>query len=784
MKTGEGKTLTAVMPVYLNALLERGVHIVTVNDYLAKRDASWMGEIYNFLNLKVAAIYPDMDDNLKKEAYLSDVTYATNNELGFDYLRDNMKSTLEDVFQRKPYFAIVDEVDSILIDEARTPLIISGPTEDRSHLYSNIDKLIPDLNEEYFELEEKTRTVNLTDPGIEHLEIILRKNKLMDEQQSLYDPESTSLVHHINQALLAHKMFNKNKDYIVRNNEIVLIDEFTGRMMSGRRLSNGLHQAIEAKENVSIQSENVTFASVTFQNYFRLYEKLAGMTGTALTEAEEFSEIYNLGVIEIPTNKQVIRVDEDDQVFRTSKEKYSAVVSQIKKAHKKNQPVLVGTTSIEKSELLSNMLKKEHIKHQVLNARYHEQEAFIIANAGIPGAVTIATNMAGRGTDIQLGGNVDMIFKQRQEKSKEDINILKKKISEEVEHSKGIVKEAGGLFVLATERHESRRIDNQLRGRSGRQGDPGKTSFYLSLEDDLMRIFGSDKLDSMLKRLGMKDGESIAHPWVNKALERAQGKVEARNFDIRKNLLKYDDVMNLQRKSIFSQRREIMESDNVSETIIEMREKVIDNLVWENIREDSDPSQWDIDLLKDKIKDKFGLNLPLDHWVEEENFAGEELQDRINSETTRLFEEKKNRYGLEIIQTIEKQVLLQTIDKSWREHLLKLEHLRSVIGFRGYAQRDPLNEYKSEAYELFEVLLQTINEDVTKFMAFFQLVDSSKIQNENSNAENAEFSYNKKNEYNEKNPQNTVTANWGKVGRNSPCPCGSGKKFKNCHGRN
>ena len=784
MKTGEGKTLTAVMPVYLNALLERGVHIVTVNDYLAKRDASWMGEIYNFLNLKVAAIYPDMDDNLKKEAYLSDVTYATNNELGFDYLRDNMKSTLEDVFQRKPYFAIVDEVDSILIDEARTPLIISGPTEDRSHLYSNIDKLIPDLNEEYFELEEKTRTVNLTDPGIEHLEIILRKNKLMDEQQSLYDPESTSLVHHINQALLAHKMFNKNKDYIVRNNEIVLIDEFTGRMMSGRRLSNGLHQAIEAKENLSIQSENVTFASVTFQNYFRLYEKLAGMTGTALTEAEEFSEIYNLGVIEIPTNKQVIRVDEDDQVFRTSKEKYSAVVGQIKKAHKKNQPVLVGTTSIEKSELLSNMLKKEHIKHQVLNARYHEQEAFIIANAGIPGAVTIATNMAGRGTDIQLGGNVDMIFKQRQEKSKEDINILKKKISEEVEHSKDIVKEAGGLFVLATERHESRRIDNQLRGRSGRQGDPGKTSFYLSLEDDLMRIFGSDKLDSMLKRLGMKDGESIAHPWVNKALERAQGKVEARNFDIRKNLLKYDDVMNLQRKSIFSQRREIMESDNVSETIIEMREKVIDNLVWENIREDSDPSQWDIDLLKDKIKDKFGLNLPLDNWVEEENFAGEELQDRINSETTRLFKEKKNQYGLEIIQTIEKQVLLQTIDKSWREHLLKLEHLRSVIGFRGYAQRDPLNEYKSEAYELFEVLLQTINEDVTKFMAFFQLVDSSKIQNENSNAENAEFSYNKKNEYNEKNPQNTVTANWGKVGRNSPCPCGSGKKFKNCHGRN
>ena len=784
MKTGEGKTLTAVMPVYLNALLERGVHIVTVNDYLAKRDASWMGEVYNFLNLKVAAIYPDMDENLKKEAYLSDVTYATNNELGFDYLRDNMKSSLEDVVQRNPYFAIVDEVDSILIDEARTPLIISGPTEDRSHLYSNIDKLIPNLSEEHFELEEKTRTVNLTDPGIEYLEEILRTKKLMDNKQSLYDPESTSLVHHINQALLAHKMFNKNKDYIVRNNEIVLIDEFTGRMMSGRRLSNGLHQAIEAKEDVSIQSENITFASVTFQNYFRLYEKLAGMTGTALTEAEEFSEIYNLGVIEIPTNKQVIRIDEDDQVFRTSKEKYAAVVSEIKKAFKKKQPVLVGTTSIEKSELLSGMLKKDNIKHQVLNARYHEQEAYIIANAGMPGAVTIATNMAGRGTDIQLGGNIEMIFNQRKENSKEEPQSLKEKISKEVETAKKIVKDSGGLFVIATERHESRRIDNQLRGRSGRQGDPGRTSFYLSLEDDLMRIFGSDKLDTMLKRLGMKDGESIAHPWVNKALERAQGKVESRNFDIRKNLLKYDDVMNLQRKSIFSQRKEIMESDNVSETINEMQEKVIENMVWDNIKEDIDPTQWDADLIKKNIEDKLGLNLPIDSWIEEENFNGEELQVRINDAVNKLLDEKRKKYGIEIIQNVEKQLLLQTIDKSWRDHLLKLEHLRSVIGFRGYAQRDPLNEYKSEAYELFEVLLQTIGEDVTKFMAFFHLVDTSKIENKKFITSDRNINTNNNKNLDDNPQRNTITTNWGKIGRNSPCPCGSGKKFKNCHGKN
>ena len=784
MKTGEGKTLTAVMPVYLNSLLERGVHIVTVNDYLAKRDASWMGEIYNFLGLTVAAIYPDMDENLKKEAYLSDVTYATNNELGFDYLRDNMKSNLDDVLQRKPYFAIVDEVDSILIDEARTPLIISGPTEDRSHLYTNIDKLIPNLDEKHFELEEKTRTVNLTDPGIEYLETVLRSNKLMENNQSLYDPESTSLVHHINQALLAHKMFNKNKDYIVRNNEIVLIDEFTGRMMSGRRLSNGLHQAIEAKEDVSIQSENVTFASVTFQNYFRLYEKLAGMTGTALTEAEEFSEIYNLGVLEIPTNKKVIRIDEDDQVFRTSSEKYSAVIREIKKAYKNSQPVLVGTTSIEKSELLSKMLKKENIKHQVLNARYHEKEAFIIANAGMPGAVTIATNMAGRGTDIQLGGNIDMIFSQQKENTKEDVNILKKKITEEVEKSKEIVKKAGGLFVLATERHESRRIDNQLRGRSGRQGDPGRTSFYLSLEDDLMRIFGSDKLDTMLKRLGMKDGESIAHPWVNKALERAQGKVEARNFDIRKNLLKYDDVMNLQRKSIFSQRREIMESEFVTETITDMREKVIDNIIWDNISEDSNPIEWETDLLKDQIKEKLGVYIPLQNWIEEESFSADEFQDRVNIEASKILDNKKQKYGTELIQNIEKQVLLQTIDKSWREHLLKLEHLRSVIGFRGYAQRDPLNEYKSEAYELFEVLLQTIGEEVTKFMAFFQLVDSSKLENANKKTSNSDLRYNDFEGNGKEAPQKTSPAIWGKVGRNSQCPCGSGKKYKNCHGKN
>ena len=788
MKTGEGKTLTAVMPVYLNSLTERGVHIVTVNDYLAKRDAEWMGRIYSFLNLEVAAIYPDMPDELKKSAYLADVTYATNNELGFDYLRDNMKSDLDEVFQRTPYFAIVDEVDSILIDEARTPLIISGPTEDRSSLYTSINKFIPNLVEEHFELEEKTRTVNLTDPGIEYLEQLLREQSLMDNKQSLYDPESTSLVHHINQALLAHKLFNKNTDYIVRNNEVVLIDEFTGRMMSGRRLSNGLHQAIEAKENVSIQSENVTFASVTFQNYFRLYEKLAGMTGTALTEADEFHEIYNLGVVEIPTNKKIVRVDEDDQVFRTTKEKYDAIVQEIKKAHKKSQPVLLGTTSIDKSELLSKLLKKVHIPHKVLNARYHEEEAQIIANAGVPGAVTIATNMAGRGTDIQLGGNLDMILNQKSSDSKIDPKVLINKLTKDIEEAKQLVLNAGGLFVLATERHESRRIDNQLRGRSGRQGDPGRTSFYLSLEDDLMRIFGSEKLDSMLKRLGMKNGESIAHPWVNKALERAQGKVEARNFDIRKNLLKYDDVMNLQRKSIFSQRREIMEADMVSDTITEMREKVLDNLIWNCVSDQKNPDQWDIDTLEKKLLELLGLNLPLASWISEEDFNEEQLQNRISSSAAGTLKEKSIQYGEELMQKIEKQVLLQTIDKAWREHLLKLEHLRSVIGFRGYAQRDPLNEYKSEAYDLFELLLQEISEEVTKFMAFFRLVDKEE-KNQTRETDRKKRSANTPSQSNhefisEESRGNESSLIWGKVGRNAPCPCGSGKKFKHCHGKN
>ena len=790
MKTGEGKTLTAVMPVYLNSLTERGVHIVTVNDYLAKRDAEWMGKIYNFLNLSVAAIYPDMPDDLKMEAYLADVTYATNNELGFDYLRDNMKSNLKEVFQREPYFAIVDEVDSILIDEARTPLIISGPTEDRSHLYTSVNSFIPDLTEEHFELEEKTRTVNLTDPGIEFLEKILRTNSLLQDNQSLYDPESTSLVHHINQALLAHKLFKKNTDYIVRNNEVVLIDEFTGRMMSGRRLSNGLHQAIEAKENVSIQSENVTFASVTFQNYFRLYEKLAGMTGTALTEAEEFHEIYNLGVVEIPTNKDVIRIDEDDQVFRTTKEKYDAIIQEIRKSYKKNQPVLVGTTSIEKSELLSKLLKNEKVPHKVLNARYHEEEAQIIANAGVPGSVTIATNMAGRGTDIQLGGNLEMQLNLERNNSEIELDVLKEKMTSEIAAAKDHVIKAGGLFVLATERHESRRIDNQLRGRSGRQGDPGRTAFYLSLEDDLMRIFGSDKLDSMLKRLGMKDGESIAHPWVNKALERAQSKVESRNFDIRKNLLKYDDVMNLQRKSIFSQRREIMETEDVSETITEMREKVVDNLVWSCTSDRTNPDQWDTENLNKKLQEIFGLNLPIESWIDEENFTDEDLQERISSRSAEVLKDKTKNYDEEIIQSIEKQVLLQTVDKSWREHLLKLEHLRSVIGFRGYAQRDPLNEYKTEAYDLFEILLQQISEDVTKFMAFFQLVDTKESNKENEGAiEKASFSSfssqpNQSNLVNKELKEKENPVNWGKVGRNAPCPCGSGSKFKHCHGKN
>ena len=795
MKTGEGKTLTAVLPAYLNALEGKGVHIVTVNDYLAKRDAEWMGEIYNFLGMSVSAVYPGMEENEKKEAYKADITYATNNELGFDYLRDNMKGNLDDLCQRDHHFAIVDEVDSILIDEARTPLIISGPTEDKSSLYLQIDKVIPQLEDSHYEVEEKSRSANLTDAGNDFVEEILRKEKLLDEKQNLYDPESTSLVHHINQALLAHRLFNKDKEYVVRNNDVVLIDEFTGRMMQGRRLSDGLHQALEAKENVAIQPENITLASVTFQNYFRLYKKLSGMTGTAMTEAEEFLEIYKLGVVEIPTNQPVIRKDEDDRVYRTAEEKYEAVIKEIKIAHSKKQPVLVGTTSIEKSELISKMLKKSGVPHNVLNARFHEQEAQIIAEAGVPGVVTIATNMAGRGTDIQLGGNIENRLKLALEKTGSgDLSPqTEEKIKQEVTEAKRLVIESGGLFVLATERHESRRIDNQLRGRSGRQGDPGRTVFFLSLEDDLLRIFGSNLLDKMLSKLGLEHGEVISHSMLNKSLAHAQSKVESRNFEIRKNLLKFDDVMNDQRKIIFEQRREIMESNDVSDITKEMRHEVVEGLVSDFIPENSYKEQWDLPAFGKFIQEEINLIVPIEKWHDSEDIGREEIIQNVIHETDKGIAKKISEFGIEAIRQIEKQVLLQSVDKSWRDHLLKLDHLRTVVAFRGYAQRDPLNEYKREAFILFESMLARIRIEVTKFMAFVQIMapeDQEKLEEKlakeakNIAIQSGKISNPKKgrnfSETSELDPLNP--SSWGRVSRNAPCPCGSGKKYKHCHG--
>ncbi|MEM8572506.1 MAG: preprotein translocase subunit SecA [Pseudomonadota bacterium] len=822
MKTGEGKTLMATLPVYLNAITERGVHVVTVNDYLARRDADWMGLVYGALGMRTGVVVPGMAEEEKKAAYQADVTYATNNELGFDYLRDNMKSSLDQVLQRGHYFAIVDEVDSILIDEARTPLIISGPSQDRSELYKSIDKVIPSLSEEHYEFDEKQRSTSFTEDGNEFLETLLHENGILPESQTLYDPESTNVVHHVNQALRAHVMFKRDRDYIVRGKDIVLIDEFTGRMMAGRRLSEGLHQAIEAKENLPIQPENVTLASVTFQNYFRLYDKLSGMTGTAATEAEEFAEIYGLGVVEVPTNKPIIRDDQDDQVFRSTREKYEAIVEEIRRAHEAGQPTLVGTTSIEKSELLSDMLKGAKVPHNVLNARYHEQEAKIIANAGIPGAVTIATNMAGRGTDIQLGGNVEARVIEELESAGDagDPAAVRAQVEAQVAEGKEKALSAGGLYVLATERHESRRIDNQLRGRSGRQGDPGRTNFYLSLEDDLMRIFGSDRLDNMLGRLGMKDGEAIIHPWVNKALEKAQGKVEARNFDIRKNLLKFDDVMNDQRKVIFGQRREIMEAEDLSEITRDMRHQVIDDLVTEHVPARAYADQWDIEGLTAEIERIFGAKPPIQEWADEEGVEDEAIRERLLSETDRLMAAKAAHYGVDTMRSVEKQVLLQVIDQNWREHLITLEHLRSVVGFRGYAQRDPLNEYKSEAFQLFESLLNKLRSEVTRMLAHVQIMTPEEQQamvdelqaRAKAQAEKLAASQPSVPEPvpaggPEPRPQPAQNAGgqqaagrivplpagkgpdpddpstWSRYGRNDPCPCGSGKKYKHCHGR-
>ena len=794
-KTGEGKTLTATLAAYLNALTGKGVHIVTVNEYLVQRDAGWMGKVFSALGLTTGAAVSNMPEDEKRAAYECDITYATNNELGFDYLRDNMKASLDEIMQKHHNFAIVDEVDSILIDEARTPLIISGPAEDRSELYNTIDKLIPLLSEEHYELDEKTRNVTFTDDGNEYLEQQLRARSLMEENQTLYDPESTTIVHHVNQGLRAHKLFTRDKDYIVRDGEIMLIDEFTGRMMQGRRLSDGLHQAIEAKEGVDIKPENVTLASVTFQNYFRLYDKLAGMTGTALTEAEEFMEIYGLGVVEVPTNLPIAREDRDDAVYRSVGEKYVAMIDKVKLAHAKGQPCLVGTTSIEKSELLSKMLTDEGIKHNVLNARQHEQEAQIIADAGKFGAVTIATNMAGRGTDIQLGGNVEMkVLEALSADPDVDPTAIRERIEAEHAEEKAKVLEAGGLYVLASERHESRRIDNQLRGRSGRQGDPGKTSFFLSLEDDLMRIFGSERLEKVLTTLGLKEGEAIIHPWVNKSLERAQAKVEGRNFDIRKQLLKFDDVMNEQRKVIFGQRRDIMEAEDLSEITTDMRHQVIDDLIDTYMPPKSYADQWDAQGFYAAAIEQLNIDLPIIAWCEEEGTDDEVIRERLIEATDKMMAEKAEAFGEENMRTIEKQLLLQTIDAKWREHLLTLEHLRSVVGFRGYAQRDPLNEYKNESFQLFETMLDSLRQDVTQKLGQVQPMTEEERQQmmqqmlaqqaameaaaAPADAAPAPTAEAVAAGFDENDP-----ATWGNPGRNDSCPCGSGKKFKHCHGR-
>jgi preprotein translocase subunit SecA len=829
MKTGEGKTLVATLPVYLNAIAGRGVHVVTVNDYLAKRDSEWMGQVYKFLGLTVGVIVHGLDDEQRKQNYDCDVTYATNNELGFDYLRDNMKYRLEDMTQRGHIYAIVDEVDSILVDEARTPLIISGPLEDRSDFYNTIDTFIPALDKTDYEVDEKQRAVSLTEAGMEKLEQRLRDAGQL-KSESLYDVENVSVVHHVNQALRAHKLFQRDKDYIVRNGEVVIIDEFTGRMMPGRRYSEGLHQALEAKERQPIQPENQTLASITFQNYFRMYEKLSGMTGTALTEADEFLDIYNLEVLEVPTNMPLVRADDDDEVYRTNAEKYRAIIALIEDCKTRGQPMLVGTTSIEKSEQLAEMLRQAGWEQHdftdpnafaalysgdegatktkvfaILNARYHEQEAYIVSQAGVPGAITIATNMAGRGTDIQLGGNADMRIRQElsdvADPRERERDPRAAEIKTQVARLKEKALAAGGLFVLGTERHESRRIDNQLRGRSGRQGDPGHSKFFLSLEDDLMRIFGSDKLDGMLQKLGLKENEAIIHPWINKALEKAQQKVEARNFDIRKNLLKFDNVMNDQRKVIFEQRVELMREEAVAETIADMRHAVVEDLVAKHVPENAYPEQWDVKGLKEELGRVLGLDLPVDEWAKEEGIADEELLARIERRADEHMAAKVGQWGPDVIRYVEKSVLLQTLDQLWREHLLMLEHLRQVIGLRGYGQRDPLNEYKAEAFNLFEAMIASLREGVTAQLMRIEIVsqppeDQSQLpymeahkidpqtgEDEMGFAETRLASALAGNDEprTARNPNDPTS--WGKVGRNENCPCGSGKKFKHCHGR-
>jgi len=801
MKTGEGKTLVATLPVYLNALTGKGVHVVTVNDYLARRDSEWMGQIYQFLGLSVGVILHNLTDEQRREAYHSDVTYGTNNEFGFDYLRDNMKFSIATMVQREHAYAIVDEVDSILVDEARTPLIISGPTEDQTELYRNVDALIPKLEKEDFELDEKQKTVTLNESGNEKMVDWLREAKLL-ESGDLYDIENITLVHHVNQALKAHKLFLRDRDYIVKDGKVIIIDEFTGRMMEGRRYSDGLHQALEAKENAKIEPENVTLASITFQNYFRLYSKLAGMTGTALTEAAEFMDIYKLDVAEVPTNRPMIRNDQDDEVYRTLDEKNDAIIKLIEECRERNQPVLVGTTSIEKSEQLSALLKQRKIRHNVLNARYHEQEAIIVAQAGVSGAVTIATNMAGRGTDIQLGGNADMRIRNELGGVLDEVELARRsaEIRNEVAVDKEKVLASGGLYIMGTERHESRRIDNQLRGRSGRQGDPGASKFFLSLQDDLMRIFGSERMDAVLTRLGLEKGEAISHTWVNKALEKAQQKVEARNFEIRKNILKYDNVLNDQRKVVFEQRREIMRADDVSDQIADFREQVVEDLVARHIPEKAYAEQWDAAGLHDEVFKIFGVELPVIDWTKEEGIADEEVRDRILTAVNKRAAERAANVGSDIMRYVEKTILLQTLDHDWREHIVNLDHLRQYVGLRGYGQRDPLNEYKSEAFELFEALLAKMRSDVVRQLMHLQInveapppleTNEPRIMQAHhinpltgedevfQGGEAADVRVTRMRDV-PVNPNDPST--WGKVQRNAPCPCGSGRKFKHCHG--
>ena len=785
MKTGEGKTLVATLAVYLNALKGRGVHVVTVNDYLAQRDSAWMGAIYEFLGLSVGVIVQGLSDEERQIAYQSDVTYGTNNEFGFDYLRDNMKFRLEDMCQRDFEFAIVDEVDSILIDEARTPLIISGPAEDSSELYRNVNELIPELLDADYEKDEKQRTVMLTEAGTEKIEQLLQEKELVSGE-GMYDSQNISVVHHVNQALRAHKLFTRDVDYMVRNDMVVIIDEFTGRAMEGRRYSDGLHQALEAKEFVTVQNENQTLASITFQNYFRLFPKLAGMTGTAMTEASEFAEIYALDVVEIPTNTDVNRQDEDDEVYRTENEKWSAIIDLIEDCRKRGQPALVGTVSIEKSEILSKLLKKKRIEHQVLNARFHEQEAQIIAQAGAPGAVTIATNMAGRGTDIQLGGHAEMRIANETDGND---TARENEIRSEVVVEKDKVIGANGLYVIGTERHESRRIDNQLRGRSGRQGDPGASKFFLSLEDDLMRIFGSERMDGMLKKLGLEEGEAIIHPWINKALEKAQQKVEARNFDIRKQLLKYDDVMNDQRKVIYEQRREIMNAEDVNATVTDMRHEVIESLVNKTIPAGTYHEQWDLDTLAAEVAGTLNLDEDIKQWADEEGVADQEILERLLVASNRRLAEKAANYGTELFRMAEKSILLQVIDQQWKEHLLALDHLRQGINLRAYAQRDPLNEYKREAFNLFDEMLESVRHTITGALSNLEIqLDNEEMSGQQNSAEDyqaREVSQGPKRllttASQEIDPDDPST--WGKVPRNAPCPCGSGRKYKHCHGK-